>query len=246
VVARVALDAGHGGNDPGAVGPSGFREKDVTSRSRTSPAPVLSRELGIPTLLTRDDEPSRSARRACGAAPTLFSCRTFSFPSTANASDSGAAHGVHELRARRHEGRSRSPHRGARKTPPRSPRAPRLLDRVLAASRRPRRAFHPLWPNCSAVGDGLACREVRRCERDQGVKTAGFYVLLGAEDAERSLRNLVISNPGEEKRLATADYKQKLADAIVNAGARLSRRSLGSRDEKSPVAADSREIWTGA
>ena len=52
---------------------------------------------------------------------------------------------------------------------------------------------------------------------DQGVKTAGFYVLLGAEMPSVLFETSFISNPGEEKRLATADYRQKLADAIVNA-----------------------------
>ncbi len=52
---------------------------------------------------------------------------------------------------------------------------------------------------------------------DQGVKTAGFYVLLSAEMPSVLFETSFISNPGEEKRLATADYRQKLADAIVNA-----------------------------
>ena len=36
--------------------PSGLREKDVTLDIAHLAAPVLSRELGIPTLLTRDDD----------------------------------------------------------------------------------------------------------------------------------------------------------------------------------------------
>ena len=41
-----------------------------------------------------------------------------------------------------------------------------------------------------------------------------------------------ISNPGEEKRLATADYRQKLADAIVNAVKRLPRRALRAAESQ--------------
>jgi N-acetylmuramoyl-L-alanine amidase len=52
---------------------------------------------------------------------------------------------------------------------------------------------------------------------DQGVKTAGFFVLLGAEMPSVLFETSFISNPAEEKRLATADYRQKLADGIVNA-----------------------------
>ena len=52
---------------------------------------------------------------------------------------------------------------------------------------------------------------------DQGVKTAGFFVLLGAEMPSVLFEASFISNPVEEKRLAAADYRQKLADGIVNA-----------------------------
>jgi N-acetylmuramoyl-L-alanine amidase len=52
---------------------------------------------------------------------------------------------------------------------------------------------------------------------DQGVKTAGFFVLVGAEMPSVLYETSFISNAGEEKRLAATDYRQKLADAIVNA-----------------------------
>src|SRR5262249_45794180 len=52
---------------------------------------------------------------------------------------------------------------------------------------------------------------------DQGVKTAGFYRLRGAEMPSVLFETSFISNPAEEQRLATAEYKQRLADAIVNA-----------------------------
>jgi N-acetylmuramoyl-L-alanine amidase len=42
-------------------------------------------------------------------------------------------------------------------------------------------------------------------------------VLLGAEMPSVLFETSFISNATEEKRLATADYRQKLADAIVNA-----------------------------
>ena len=53
--------------------------------------------------------------------------------------------------------------------------------------------------------------------RDHGVRTAAFYVLVGAEMPALLFETAFISNPDDEARLATADYRQKLADAIVNA-----------------------------
>src|SRR5207244_8677708 len=47
---------------------------------------------------------------------------------------------------------------------------------------------------------------------DHGVKTAAFYVLVGAEMPATLFETAFISNPEDEARLATADFRQKLAD----------------------------------
>jgi N-acetylmuramoyl-L-alanine amidase len=47
--------------------------------------------------------------------------------------------------------------------------------------------------------------------------TAGFYVLVGARMPAILFETSYISNPAEEERLASDDYKDRLADAIVNA-----------------------------
>ena len=52
---------------------------------------------------------------------------------------------------------------------------------------------------------------------DHGTKTAGFFVLVGADMPAVLYETAFISNPDDEARLGTADYRQKLADAIVNA-----------------------------
>jgi N-acetylmuramoyl-L-alanine amidase len=54
-------------------------------------------------------------------------------------------------------------------------------------------------------------------EPDQGVKRAGFYVLAGAQMPAALFEGSFISNATGESRLNTGDYRQKLADAIVNA-----------------------------
>ena len=52
---------------------------------------------------------------------------------------------------------------------------------------------------------------------DHGLKSAGFYVLMGAEMPAVLFETSFISNPEDEARLAKADYRQNLADAVVNA-----------------------------
>jgi N-acetylmuramoyl-L-alanine amidase len=213
-IARVALDPGHGGSDPGAVGPAGLREKDVVLDIAHRAAPVLSRELGIVTLLTRDDDrlvplDERTARANAFHADLFVSIHC-------NAADMGLAHGVMSfvLDTTRDEVASRIAARENATSvdatsqvasiasnlrladiATRSTRLADLLQRTTMASLSPR------------FGDVT----------DQGVKTAGFFVLLGAEMPAVLFETSFISNPVEEKRLATAEYRQKLADGIVNA-----------------------------
>jgi N-acetylmuramoyl-L-alanine amidase len=52
---------------------------------------------------------------------------------------------------------------------------------------------------------------------DQGVRRAGFYVLAGAVMPAVLFEVSFISNPDAEIRLNTGDYRQKLADSVVNA-----------------------------
>lgn len=50
----VAIDAGHGGRDPGAIGPSGAREKDITLAVARELKKVLDAERGLSAILVRD------------------------------------------------------------------------------------------------------------------------------------------------------------------------------------------------
>ncbi len=50
----VALDAGHGGEDPGAVGPSGLYEKDVVLQVAHKLRALINEQPGMRAMLTRD------------------------------------------------------------------------------------------------------------------------------------------------------------------------------------------------
>ncbi len=91
-VRRIAVDPGHGGNDSGAVGPTGLKEKDVTLDIAHRVAPLLAHELGVETLLTRDNDAYvpldlRAARANTFHADLFISIHC-------NASENGAARGV--------------------------------------------------------------------------------------------------------------------------------------------------------
>lgn len=213
-VRRVALDPGHGGTDPGAVGPSGLREKDVALDIAHRAAPILARELGILTLLTRDDDryvplAERTARANAFHADLFISIHC-------NAAETSNARGVatfvfdrtRDQAAAKLAARENATTLAASlefadtnqalepiELSKRSRHLAGLLDRTTMASLLPR------WSDTSS----------------HGVKAAGFFVLVGAEMPSVLFETSFISNPIEEERLATPAYRQKLADAIVNA-----------------------------
>lgn len=222
-VRRVVIDAGHGGVDAGALGPTGLREKDVTLDIAHRIAPILAHEHKIEVMLTRDTDvfvplDERAARANAFHADLFVSIHC-------NASENGQASGVQTF----HLDHVRDPTGFAAKVAAREnavrPRAtldPAALDQELSA----------VLSNLN-IGDmaarsrhlaelvhrsALASVSTRYADtRDQGVKGAGFFVLVGADMPSVLFETAFISNPDDERRLATADYRQKMADAIVNA-----------------------------
>ena len=224
-VRRVVLDPGHGGHDPGATGPTGLREKDVALDIAHRAAPLIARELGISTLLTRDTDvyvplEERTAR-ANGFGADLFisihcnatersggsGVMTFVLDDSkdqlaeriAALENSASAEATSELL--RALGQS-----GDRTNDARSNEFAGLLQRAAIASLR------PSYPD---VPDG-------------GVKRAGFFVLAGARMPAVLFETSFISSARDETRFNTGDFRQKLADAIVNA-VRAFREGRGAR-----------------
>jgi len=223
-IRRVAIDPGHGGTDAGAVGPTGLREKDVTLDIAHRVAPLLAHELKIETLLTRDTDAYvaldlRTARANAFHADLFLSIHC-------NASETGTARGVQTfyLDASR-ERDSSADHVAARENASVRGKHPdgggsdslelsaiiSNLDVGKMAARS--RHFADLMHRSALAS--LAARYADT--RDQGVKSAGFYVLVGADMPAVLFETSFISNSDDEGRLATADYRQKMADAIANA-----------------------------
>lgn len=213
-VERVVVDPGHGGNDPGAIGPRGLREKDVTLDIAHRAAPIVARELGVATLLTRDvDEfvplDERTARANAFGADLFVSIHCNAAENTGSdgvvtfvlddSSDAAAAR-VAALENSASAAAAQELASAFRRiqdtaTLERSVQFAQLLQRATVAS---------LQGNYGHISD-------------QGVRRAGFYVLAGALMPAVLYEVSFISNPDAEIRLNTGDYRQKLANAIVNA-----------------------------
>ncbi|MFH0810173.1 MAG: N-acetylmuramoyl-L-alanine amidase, partial [Pseudomonadota bacterium] len=55
-VSRVVIDPGHGGKDPGALGPNGEKEKDIVLQIARDLARLMRNEIGCEVLMTRDSD----------------------------------------------------------------------------------------------------------------------------------------------------------------------------------------------
>lgn len=213
-VRRVVLDPGHGGHDPGAVGPGGLREKDVTLDVAHRAAPLIARELGIATLLTRDSDDfvpldERTARANAFQADLFVSIHC-------NASEDPSSRGVMTfvLDESRDQVALRVAARENAASPAAAAELANAMSRVLDASTAARSLrFAELLQRSAVASLATGYGD----EPDQGVKRAGFYVLAGAHMPAVLFEGSFISNPTGELRLNTGDYRQKLADAVVNA-----------------------------
>jgi N-acetylmuramoyl-L-alanine amidase len=213
-VHRVVLDPGHGGYDPGATGAGGLREKDVVLDIAHRAAPLVARELGISTLLTRDTDvfvplDERVARANAFSSDLFVSIHC-------NASEAAGGRGVMTfvLDASRDDLALRVAARENAASAEATAELANAMSHVLDAGGLARsNHFAELLQRAAVASLSPRYQGVL----DQGVKSAGFYVLAGARMPAVLFETSFISNLTEERRLDTGDYRQKMADAIVNA-----------------------------
>jgi len=213
-VRRVVLDPGHGGHDPGARGPSGLREKDVTLDIAHRAAPLIARELGISTLLTRDSDDyvaldERTARANAFQADLFVSIHC-------NASEDGAGRGVMTFVL--DDSRDAASTRLAARENDASAEAAAELAGALSRGEGNLSAgrsnhFAELLQRSAIASLSPSYGDIP----NSGIKRAGFYVLAGARMPAVLFETSFISNSVGETRFNTGDFRQKIADAIVNA-----------------------------
>jgi len=210
----IAVDAGHGGVDPGAIGHGGTREKDVTLAIARALAAQIDAEPGMRAVLTRDRDEFLELRdriqRAHAAGADMFV--SIHADSIADRSISGASvyilsvHGASSEAARElAEGQNAADLVGGVRLADGGAAAPVVLDLVqqefigLSAT-----AAERVVSALESVG------EVRKAQ----VQRAGFVVLKSPDIPSMLIETAYISNPAEERRLRSRDQQLRLADAI--------------------------------
>jgi N-acetylmuramoyl-L-alanine amidase len=216
-IITIALDPGHGGEDPGATGQGGSHEKDVVLDIAKRVRRKLDAEPNMRCMMTRDADffvplgvRVQKARRVQADLFVSIHADAFVSPDARGSS-------VFALSER---GASST----AAKWLANKENSADLIGGVNIATRDKQLAGVLLDLSTTAqINDSLelgnaVLREIggiNRLHRGE-VEQAGFAVLKAPDIPSILIETAFISNPDEERRLNDNAYQEKLADAVVN------------------------------
>jgi N-acetylmuramoyl-L-alanine amidase len=214
-IRRIIVDAGHGGHDTGAIGPRGVREKDVTLAMAHRVARKL-RAAGFEVFLTRSDD--RYLRLEERTAIANVNRGDLFVSIHANAHPRRERRGVEtyflNVTDDRYARRLAARENGFVEPEAEGPGVQRILTDLDA------KASAGTSRRLAQMIQRELTERVRRTHgevRDLGVKNALFYVLLGARMPAVLVETAFISNRAEERRLASPEYQQLVADGVARA-----------------------------
>jgi N-acetylmuramoyl-L-alanine amidase len=210
----IVLDAGHGGHDPGAIGPAGLAEKDVVLDVTKRVARLVEEGLGVKVALTRSADvfvPLRDRTQFANKqrADLFVSIHANAHPRSVNegvetyflsseASDSEARqsaafeNGVIQLES------------------PAAREKGDILKTILWDL-----AQSEFQQESSVLAETVLDSMTRSLKLvNRGVKQAGFYVLGGAAMPAILIEIGFMTNRKEERKLATPEYREAVARAI--------------------------------
>jgi len=232
-IGKIVIDPGHGGHDTGTIGSKGLEEKDLVLDVSRRLGKLLRTQLGAEVVFTRSDD-------------TFIPLET----RTAIANQEGA-----DLFISVHANSSRDPDaRGVETYYLNFTSSPDALEVAARENAVSKKSIHELQDLVKTIalkekieesqefaGDvesslhsGLAAKNPGL--RDRGVKKAPFIVLIGANMPSILAEISFVSNPGDERRLRTPEYRQRIAESLYRGIAKyvsgLSGVKVASKIEK--------------
>jgi N-acetylmuramoyl-L-alanine amidase len=213
----VAIDAGHGGEDPGAIGPKGTREKDITLQIARKLARLIKKEPGMtPVLIRHGDYFIRLRKRIALArkhkADLFVSIHADAFrdrhvrgSSVYTLSQRGASSATAKWLADKEN--SADLIGGIDLSESDDVLVTVLLDMTQNATlEHSNLVAMKVLANLQKVG----------AVHKRSVQKAGFVVLKSPDIPSMLVETAFISNPDEEKRLRSSEHQAKLAHAVLS------------------------------
>ncbi len=210
-IGRIVIDAGHGGHDTGTIGPNGLMEKDLVLDVALRLGRLLETRLGADVIYTRDDDTfipleTRTAIANEHQADLFISVH-------ANSSSDPSARGVETYYLNFTS----------------NPDALEVAARENAVSEKSIFELQDLVKKITLKDKIDESRELasdvqqslyaglaghHSTLRDRGVKKAPFVVLIGANMPSILAEISFVSNPTDEAKLETPEYRQKIAESL--------------------------------
>ncbi len=211
----VVVDAGHGGHDPGAHGPRGLQEKDVTLAISRRLVALINSEPGMRGVLTRSDDRFLDLRARMERARSVSADLFVSIHADAAMNRSARGSTVYVLSEKA------ASDEASRRLAARENAA--LIGGVELGNKDPVLAsvLMDLSQNASisssiSVGDAILgeMATLGRLHRDK-VQHAPFMVLKSPDVPSVLIETAYISNPEDERNLGSAKHQEKLAHAVL-------------------------------
>ena len=210
---KIVLDPGHGGKDPGAVGSGGIAEKDIVLSIAKRLAAKLRKEMGVQVVLTRSDDrfvalEDRTAMANAEDADLFVSLHM-------NASPNSEARGIETYYldnttdeaairlAARENSTSRKNVSDLQFILSDMMQNMKLEDSISLAHR---------LQGSLVGGMSKVIGEVK----DLGVKTALFYVLVGARMPSVLVEMFFITNRSEGRAMSQGSYQDAMVEALFD------------------------------
>lgn len=215
---RIVIDPGHGGHDPGAVGPSGLYEKDVVLDIALRARNILKREYPhYEVVLTRETDVFIPLPRRAALANRMNA--DFFLSIHANASPNRQARGIETylLNWTNDEQALRVAARENDISLKKMKEVQSELGVILASLERESKRDDSV-KLAGFIQKALVSEMRPHYPRvhDLGVKQALFYVLVDAKMPSALAEVAFISNPEEEQLLADEAYRQQIARSLVS------------------------------
>jgi N-acetylmuramoyl-L-alanine amidase len=212
-IGKIVIDPGHGGHDTGTIGPHGLEEKDLVLDVSRRLGRLLEARLGAEVIFTRKDDTfipleTRTSIANQEEADLFVSVH-------ANSSRDPDARGVEtyylnftsssdalDVAARENAASDKSIHE--------------LQDLVkkIALKEKIEESQEFASDVQQSLHSGLATKNPGL--RNRGVKKAPFIVLIGANMPSILAEISFVSNPGDEHRLRTPEYRQRIAESLYH------------------------------
>jgi len=211
----IVIDPGHGGKDPGAIGPTGLKEKDVVLDVALKVRELLKSDPQYDIVLTRDQDIFIPLNKRTEIANKINADLFISIH--ANASTNSYARGVETylLNWTDDEEAIRVAARENAISVKKMKQLKGELGFMLASLEREAKRDDSVRL-AGYIHNSMADELKNDFSRhNNGVKQALFYVLVGAQMPSCLLEISYISNPEEERLLDDESYRMKIAQSLV-------------------------------